>query len=137
MKYILSFIYIRFKFIFYYKFNIMKKKNVVSIEDKFLLNQNIFYDKNKKKYILFSYISFLFIFVLLFLNIYIAIKYFNCQKKSNSEEGKNQDAQYKKSHNNNDYINFNNIETKDLNILKLIENEIKNKAQLNFFFFKK
>jgi len=115
----------------------MKKKNVVSIEDKFLLNQNIFYDKNKKKYILFSYISFLFIFVLLFLNIYIAIKYFNCQKKSNSEEGKNQDAQYKKSHNNNDYINFNNIETKDLNILKLIENEIKNKAQLNFFFFKK
>ena len=97
---------------------------MVSIEDRFLLSQKIFYDKNKKKYIPFSYISFL----LFFLNIYIAIKFFNCQKKCKSEEGKSQDAQYIKINNRNDYISFNNIETKDLNILKLIENEIKKTA---------
>ena len=112
------------------------KKNVVSIEDRFLLGQKIYFDKNKKKYISFSYISFLFIFPLLFLNIYITIKFFNCRKnkdiiyKCKSEEGKIKDVPNIKINNNNDFINFNNIETKDLNILRLIENEIKNTAQL-------
>lgn len=97
----------------------MKKINVVSIEDRFL-GQKIYYTKNKKKYI-----SFLFIFPLLFLSIYLAIKFFNCQTnkdiihKYKSEEGKIQDAPYKKINNNSDYISFNNIETKDLNILRL------------------
>ena len=114
----------------------MKKKNVVSIEDRFLLAQKIYYDKNKIKNIPFSYISFLFIFPLLFLNVYIAIKFFNCQKnkdiiyKCKSEVGKIQDAPYIKINNKSDYISFNNIETKDVSILRLIENEIKNKAQL-------
>jgi hypothetical protein len=108
----------------------MKKKNPVSIEDRFLLNQKIFFDTNKKKYIPFLYISFLFIFPLLFLNFYIAIKFFNCQKKCKSEEGKGQDAQYIKINNISDYVNFNNIETKDLNIFKIIEKKINNEAQL-------
>ena len=114
----------------------MKKKNVISIEDKFLLDQKIYYNKNQKKYILFSYISFLFILLLLFLNIYLAIKFFNCQInkdiicKCKSEEGKIQDYPYKKINNSSDYISFNNIEAKDLNMLRLIENEIKNTAQL-------
>ena len=47
------------------------------------------------------------------------MKFFNCQKKCKSEEGKSQDAQYIKINNKNNYISFNNIETKDLNILKL------------------
>jgi predicted O-methyltransferase YrrM len=97
------------------------KKNAISIEDRFLLDQKIFYDKNNKKYIPFSYISFLIIFLLLILNLYITIKFVNNQK--------NQDIIYKYK-SNYDYIKFNNIETKDLNILKLIENEIKNTAQL-------
>jgi hypothetical protein len=110
------------------------KKNVVFIEDSSLLEQNYF--MTKKKYITFKYISFLFIFLLFILNLYINIKYFNYQKnkdiifKCKSEEGKNKDVQNIKINNNNDNINFNNIETKDLNILKLIENEIKNRAQL-------
>jgi hypothetical protein len=95
------------------------KKNVVSIEDRFLLDQKIFFDKNKKKYIPFLYIAFLFIFPLLFLNIYIVIKFFNCQKKCKSEEGKSQDAQYIKINIISVYASFNNIEAKDLNILKI------------------
>lgn len=124
------------------------KKNIVSFEDKFLLDQKIIYDKKKKIYIPFSYISFLFISTLLFLNLYITIKFFNYQKnkdikflkndnlsnkslyKYRSEEGKKQEDNYININNNYNNINFNNIEEVDLDILKLIENEIKYKAQL-------
>lgn len=97
------------------------KKNVIPIEDRFLQEQKIFIDKNKKKCIPFLYISFQIIFLLLILNLYITIKFVNYQKNKDSIN------RYNSNYNN---INFNNIETKDLNLLKLIENEIKNKALL-------
>jgi len=52
------------------------KKNYLIIEDKSPKNQKIKINKNNKKYISFSNISFLFIFSLLILNLYYSIKIF-------------------------------------------------------------
>jgi len=121
------------------------KKNVFSIENKNLLNQKQSYDKKKKKYIHFLYISYQFISILLILKLYITIKTFNNQNnkyinflinanisneniyKYRTKKGNEKDD---KKNKNNDYINFNNVETYDLNILRLIENELNSKSQL-------
>ena len=119
------------------------KKNIFLIEDKSPLNQKINFNKNKKKYFSFPYISFLFISSLLILNLYYSIKLFICLRnrdfkflksekeldkrnyKYQKEEGKEQDNKNIKINNIKKFINFNDIENIDLNIFKLIENKIK------------
>ena len=110
--------------------------------------QYFFYHKTIN--IPFSYISFLFISILLISNLYCSIKLVNYQKnktqfikneiipsykiiyKYNSEEKNEQKYFNENIENRYKLLNFSNtsIETTDLNILKKIENEIKNYIEL-------
>ena len=126
------------------------KNNVVILEDNSLLNQKINSYQNKKIYIPFSYISFLFLSILLISNLYYTTKLVNYQKKD-TQFLKNENISYKiiykyNSEEKNDqkypnenkeikdkflsFINASSIETTDLNILKVIENEIKEYIEL-------
>ena len=98
------------------------KKNIFILEDKSPLNQKINDDKNKQKYISFSFKSFLFISSLLNKKIY----------KYKIEEEKEQGNKNKKINNMKNNINYKNIsiETTDLNIFKFIENKIKHYVEL-------
>jgi hypothetical protein len=123
-------------------------KNVIILDDKFLLGLKKYNEKNKKKHITFSFISFLFIAILLIFNLYFLLKLVNYKKNQliqlleneiklsknnyqyNIKEGKEQNNLNIKTNNSNDtneYINLNNIylERTDLNVLRLVENKTK------------
>ena len=126
------------------------KNNVLILEDNSLLNHKVNNYQNKKINIPFSYISFLFISILLISNLYCSIKLVNYQKnktqfikneiipsykiiyKYNSEEKNEQKYLNENMENNYKFLNFSNtsIETIDLNVLKKIENEIQNYIEL-------
>ena len=110
------------------------KNNVAILEENSLLNQKINRLPIKKIYIPFSYISFLFIFILLILNLYYTSKLVNYQKKYtqflnnenisyktiykyNSEEKNKQKYQEENKEIRYKFLNLS-IETIDLNVLK-------------------
>jgi predicted O-methyltransferase YrrM len=123
------------------------RKNLFIIEDKFPLYKAKISDGIKKKCIPFSYISFLFISSLLISNLYYTKKLLNYQENKDMQFSKNKNTLYRNFYENNfekdkefdnryikeninlknKFTNFNNtsLETTDLNILQIIENEIK------------
>ena len=126
------------------------KKNTFILEKKFLLDQKLSSDKNKKKNIPFQHFSSILIYILLSINLFYIIKLFNYLKNRDMKflkigdipnrnnfnntynERKEEDNISKKIDSNNESIQFNNIsfESIDLNNLKLIENKIKYYAEL-------
>ena len=127
------------------------KNNVLILEDNSFLNQKINSFQNKKINISFLYISFILISILLISILYFTIKLVNYQKnneikflknknissykiiyKYNSEEKNEQKYLNESIKNSYKFLNFYNtsIETTDLNILKKIENEIKDYIEL-------
>ena len=130
-------------------------KNLFILEDKFPLYKTKISDGIKKKCIPFSYISFLFISSLLISNLYYTKKLLNYQEKKDMQFSKNENTLYRNFYENkfekdkefdnkytkeninlkSKFTNFNNIflEATDLNILQIIENEIKGIAQLFFY----
>ena len=116
------------------------KNNILILEDNSLLNKKINSYQKKIINIHFSYISFIIIFILLISNLYCTIKLVN-YRKTDLQVLKNENISYKiiykynyeqKYLNEYKFSNFSNtsIETTDLNILKKIENEIKNYIEL-------
>ena len=126
----------------------MKNKQVI-LEGNCLISKETNFNKKKKNSL--PRISFLFISALLILNLYLTIKLVTFHKNSDkkvlknenklkeynkyiSEKKKGQDYKYMEINKNREYFNFNkiSIETVDLHILNLIENEIKFSVQLTF-----
>ena len=128
------------------------KNNQVILEDNYFINKDRYIDKNKQKSNLFSNFSnfyFSFISILLILNLYfivklviyqrnrdinflqneIKLKYTNNRFKTGKE---NQDNKHLEINSNKKYLNYKNIslEEVDLDLLKLIKNEIQSYIEL-------